>query len=113
MATLTSTKLLGPLKEYGNRERFLKECDSHIRGEAALKTALLNGIGVLHESLRDSEIEFIKELYKKKILKVLVVTVALSFVVSDLGAHLVLVMDTSRHECTSSELQEYDLADLL
>jgi len=104
MATLTCTQLLGALKDYGNREGLLRACEINIKGEAALKTAILNGIGVLHESLRDSEVEFIKKLYRQNILKVLVVTVALTFVISDLRAHLVLAMDTSRHEGNGSQL---------
>lgn len=81
--------------------------------EQTLQSTLPKGVGFIHDGLSDSELRFVKRLYKDGLIRVLVVTYDLCWEVSDLESHLVLILDAERYDGHLRRNVEYSIPDMI
>ena len=74
---------------------------------------LSNGVAYLHDGLTDPEINYIKQLFKQGIIKVLIVTQALCWEIGDLESHVVIIIDAEKFEGHENRYVEYSIPDML
>lgn len=71
------------------------------------------GIGYIHDGMPEAEKEFVKALYKKGVIRLLVVIYSLSWSINDLESHLVIIMDAERFDGHEHRSVEYSIPDML
>ncbi len=66
--------------------------------EETLKTTLERGIGFIHDGMNENEKEFVKNLYRQGIIRLLIAIYTLSWSIDDLESHMVIILDAERFD---------------
>lgn len=81
--------------------------------EESLKITLEKGIGILHDGMTEQEKEFIKNLYKEGLIRLIIVIYSMSWSIDDLESHLVIILDPERFDGHEHRSKEYSIPDML
>jgi pre-mRNA-splicing helicase BRR2 len=71
------------------------------------------GIGYIHDGMSEKEKDYVKTLYKKGIIKLLIVIYSLSWSINDLESHIVVILDAERFDGHEHRSVEYSIPDML
>ena len=100
------------LEEGNQKVEFLTQTEKRI-SEATLVSSLEFGIGFLHDGLKPSEINYLKNHFLRGTFRVLIVIQSLAWRISDLESHLVIILDPERYSGEEKRFVEYSIPDML
>ena len=115
-AQLTAIDLMSYRETLDDGSFLGKETDGTTLGdglkEAALKQVISSGIGFLHENMRESDWDYVSNLYRNGTLKVLVCPSGLCWKLRE-SSHLVVIMGTESFDGKERRYIDYPISDLL